>query len=307
MTPQVSIVILNWNDFQSTLLCIESLKSLTYPTYKIIVVDNGSSNESMLVLSGIANIELHHNDRNLGFAGGNNRAMRKAIASGADYVWLLNNDATVAADCLTKLVQAAENDKQIGLVSPVIYNTDDTNKIQHAGTCFDLSIPLMEEASDIDTASRWQAEMPFGIVLWGTALLVPKRTIEAIGLLDEHLFAYAEDTDYSIRSAKAGFKNITIFDAGIWHQGHTGHRKPHYYYYVVRNSFHFWKKHVGLKTFLKIVRWSLHRTKNRITKLKGHPEQIEACLLGVWDGWRGIGGEYKPNRRAPWFIRIWLG
>jgi GT2 family glycosyltransferase len=306
MSPQIFIIILNWNDFQSTLQCLESLKLLTYPNYKILVVDNGSTNESIQVLSELSNIELHQNEHNLGFAGGNNQAIKKAISNGADYVWLLNNDAIVEPDCLTKLVNSAENDKQIGLVSPVIYDSDDRNKIQHSVTRFDLSYPLMEGAADIDTATRWQSEMPFGISLWGTALLIPKKTIEKIGLLDEHLFAYCEDVDYSIRSTKAGFKNVCIFDTSIWHKGHIGHRKPHYYYYEMRNTFYLWKKHATVVIFLKIIWWRFIHTRSHISNLKGHPEQIEACLLGVWDALRNLGGEYNANRKAPWLIRFLL-
>lgn len=304
MTPQVFIIILNWNDFQNTLLCIESLKSLTYPNYKILVVDNGSSNESVGILSAISNIELHCNKHNLGFTGGNNGGIKIAMANNADYVWLLNNDAIVAPDCLTKLVNTAENDKQIGLASPVIYDENDKTKIQHVVTRFDLSTLLMDGTNNIAKAKCWQTETPFGISLWGTALLISKQVIEKIGLLDERLFAYSEDVDYSIRSVNAGFKNVSVFDASIWHQGHIGHRKPHYYYYEVRNVYFLWKKHVGIKSFLKVAYWNFQKTKINIAKLKGHPQQIEACLLGVWDALRNVGGEYNPNRKAPWIIRF---
>ncbi|MDD5275578.1 MAG: glycosyltransferase family 2 protein [Methylovulum sp.] len=307
MVPQVNIIILNWNDYQSTLLCIESLGLLNYSNYQIMVFDNGSSNESVQVLSKIKNIKLYCNASNLGFAGGNNYAMKKALESGADYVWLLNNDATVAPDCLEKLVNVSEADKNIGLVSPVIYDAEICNKIQHCGTRFDLSIPLLEEANNIETALRWQNEYAQGIVLWGTGLLISRRTIELIGMFDERLFAYAEDTDLSMRSVKAGLKNITVFEASIWHQSHKGNRKPHYYYYVVRNSFRFWKKHLTLKTYLKVFWWNIDQTRSRITKLKDHPDLIQACLLGLWDGLRGEIGEYPPHRRAPWFIRSWFG
>jgi GT2 family glycosyltransferase len=307
MMPKVFIAVLNWNDFQSTLLCIESLRLLTYTNYQILVIDNGSTNESVKILSSNPDIELHCNDKNLGFAGGNNQAIKKAISNGADYVWLLNNDAIVAPDCLTKLINVAENDKNIGLISPVIYDFDEKDTIQHAVAArFDLSIPLIEEVYDIENASQWQTETPFNLVLWGTALLIPKETVNKIGFLDDHLFAYFEDTDYSIRSAKAGFKNVTVFDTKIWHQRDRVFRKPHFYYYMTRNIFYFWKKHVGLKSFLKVAYWNLQKTKTNIAKLNDHPEQIEACLLGLWDALRNVGGEYNPNRKAPWIIKFWI-
>jgi len=304
MRPLVHIIILNWNDYKSTFDCIESLKSQSYTNYKIIVVDNASSNDSVDKLSKIPHIELRCNTQNFGFAGGNNKAITSSVEAGADYMWILNNDATVSTDCLEKLVLVAQKDPKIGLLSPVLYEKEPHNKIQHCNTHVELSIPHIKEANDIATAEQWQIESPGEIIVWGTALFIPKHTIETIGLLDEHFFAYAEDTDYSLRSIKAGLKNVTVFDASVWHQGHTGHRSPHYYYYVVRNSFYFWKKHLSLLKYLKICRWNLHQTKKQITALKGHEQQVSACLLGLWDGFRCIGGEYNPQRKAPWFMKL---
>jgi len=306
MSPLVHIIILNWNDYKSTLDCIESLKSQSYTNYKIIVMDNASSNNSINKLSNISQIELRCNTQNLGFAGGNNKAIKSSIEAGADYVWILNNDATAGTDCLEKLVIAAQKDPKIGLLSPVLFEKEPNDKIQHCNTHIDFSIPVTKEAIDIATAQQWQSETPEQIIIWGTALLIPKYTVEAIGLLDEHLFAYAEDTDYSLRSIKAGLKNVTVFDASVWHQGHVGHRSPHYYYYVVRNSFYLWKKHLSLLKYLKICRWNVHQTKKQITALKGHEQQVAACLLGLWDGFRCIGGEYNPQRKAPWFMKLFF-
>lgn len=306
MAPLVYIVILNWNDYQSTLACLESLRSGNYQNYKILVLDNGSTNESVQVLTDIAGIELHCNPQNQGFAGGNNRAIELALAAGADYIWLLNNDATVEENCLSRLVETAEQDAQIGLLSPVIYEAGRPGKIQHCGTRYNLTAATIDEAQSIDTANSWQTENPYTMALWGTALLIPRRTIEKIGVLDERLFAYSEDTDYSIRSAKANLKNITVFDAGIQHQGHSGFRKPNYYYYTIRNSFHFWRKYLKTSFYIRVFRWNLDRAIRRITQLAGYHEQLEACYLGVWHGLLGVYGEYQPQRRAPWFVRSWL-
>jgi len=195
MLPLVHIIILNWNDYPSTLACIESLKSQSYSNYKIIVVDNASSDDSIEKLSKVTLIELRCNTQNLGFAGGNNKEIKASIEAGADYVWILNNDATVSTDCLEKLVIAAQKDPKIGLLSPVLYEKEPNDKIQHCNTHVELSIPHIKEANDIASAQQWQIETPEKIIVWGTALFIPKHTIETIGLLDEHFFAYAEDTD----------------------------------------------------------------------------------------------------------------
>jgi hypothetical protein len=74
----------------------------------------------------------------------------------------------------------------------------------------------------------------------------------------------------------------------------------------MRNTFYLWKKHATVVIFLKIIWWRFIHTRSHISNLKGHPEQIEACLLGVWDALRNLGGEYNANRKAPWLIRFLL-
>lgn len=297
--PLVYIIILNWNDYQSTLSCIESLKQMDYPNFRIFVIDNYSTNESMLFLAEIPGIELLRNNRNLGYAGGCNQGMGAALARDADYIWLLNNDATVAPDCLRKLVIAAEQDPGIGLLSPVVYEADAPDQVQHGGSRYDLAVPEIVETSDIATVLGWQQNLPHQVLLWGTALFVPARTIRTIGLYDERLFCYAEDLDYGMRSSLAGLRNVMVADAAIWHQSYTGIRKPHYYYYTTRNSFHFWRRYLPLKQYLRICRWVIARTLGNIAKFADSPEHVQACLLGVWDGLRGAYPPYDAARRAP--------
>lgn len=302
--PLVYIIILNWNDFDKTIECINSVNKLTYQNFKILVVDNGSSNNSLDVISKISEIELISNGVNLGYAGGNNSAISIALERGADYVWLLNSDSTVAADCLNQLVSISEDNQNIGLLSPVIFDADHFSEVQHAVSRIDFSLPIIEETSDLEIATRWQNETPAKVIVWGTALLIPRKTISTIGVLDEQLFAYAEDTDYSVRSIKAGFVNATVFDAKIWHQGHVGLRKPHYYYYVTRNSFIFWRKHLASVAFIKVAWWNIDRTRQRLQMIRTSSESVAACLLGLWDGLCGRGGEFVATRRAPWLLQL---
>src|SRR3990172_12355245 len=123
--PKVSIVILNWNGLQDTLACLESLKAVDYPSFEIILVDNGSTDGSpeklASLVKGNPKVKLILSPKNLGFSGGCNVAIQRALDQGAEYVLLLNNDTHVNPRFLAPLVRAALSDQKIGIVGPKVY------------------------------------------------------------------------------------------------------------------------------------------------------------------------------------------
>ena len=126
MQPLVYIVILNWNGRPDTLRCVASLETQTYSNYRILVLDNGSTDDSVYMLRRLGDrIRLIEIPVNLGYTGGSNLAMRDAFESGADYVWLFNNDAVAEPETLAKLVAVCEADTGIGLASPLVRDEED--------------------------------------------------------------------------------------------------------------------------------------------------------------------------------------
>lgn len=103
--PHVSIILLNWNSADDTIDCLNSLQSLDYENYSIIVVDNASSDGSIESISAAyPEIQILRNSLNAGFAGGNNVGIKFAIDKGTDYIWLLNNDTMIDPGALTPLL-----------------------------------------------------------------------------------------------------------------------------------------------------------------------------------------------------------
>src|ERR1700709_1176957 len=97
LAPRVSCIIVNWNSWQDTVECLTSLRACTYPQLDIIVVDNGSTNDSVVrIKASCPDILLFESKENLGFSGGNNIGIRYALAMGAEYIWLLNSDTKPA-------------------------------------------------------------------------------------------------------------------------------------------------------------------------------------------------------------------
>ena len=308
--PRVEVVVLNWNGRDEIMRCIESISQQSYRNFGITILDNASSDGSAVSLKTLGDrINLIESSENLGYAGGNNVAMRQAFANGADYVWLFNSDAVATPDALAQIIAVCDAGRDIGLASPLIREEDD--RIQFAGRMFDLTVPDTCSTDDIEQARTWLANNPHRIALTGTAMLVSRALFDRIGGFDDTLFAYWEDTDYSIRSAEAGFRNVIVFDSVIFHPGKPtvaapGAVKPHYYYFMARNELLLWRKCCSRFHFIKSALWVLRHRLVQIARMADNTSGIDAILAGLWDGCRGIGGRYDPTRRMPFPFRLAL-
>jgi len=215
--PKVSIIILNWNGLEDTIECLESLKKVTYPNYEIIVVDNGSEGDDVKVLRERYRDCIHiiQNEKNYGFARGNNVGIRYALDKGVDYVLLLNNDTVVAPDFLDEMVRVAQSDERIGIVCPKMYRYSQPEKV-----CFDggarihLLWGTVTEGLRPDD-ERAVVDTEFAI---GTAMLIRRKTLEQIGLLPEEYFFGMEDWDYSLNALRNKFRLVVARRATVWHK-----------------------------------------------------------------------------------------
>jgi hypothetical protein len=193
----------------------------------------------------------------MGYAAGNNRVMAKTFADGADYVWLLNNDAQTDRDTLDHLVRVAQADPRIGMVSPLLYRRHGSDEIDAAAAIFDIDTLSVSVTQSIEAARTWQQEKPHNIALYGTALLIKKSVHDAVGGFDEIFFAYNEDVDISIRSANAGFLNVVDFGSRVYHRERPrvgvdqDTVAPHVHYYMTRNNIILWNKYGGSRPVSK--------------------------------------------------------
>ena len=142
-TPFVYVSILNWNGYPQTEECLSSLFGMDYPNYKVVIVDNGSTDGSVTHLAKWVTeypdrVTLLTNKYNAGFTGGHNLAINFALAAGADYVWLVNNDVTVLPTALTALIAAASKADDIGLLSPIAYYTTQPDRVWNCGALLDV-------------------------------------------------------------------------------------------------------------------------------------------------------------------------
>lgn len=240
MQPKVSIIILNWNGYDDTIECLESLQKITYKNYDMIMVDNGSDDGSYekLIAGFSGKVFFIRNKENLGFAGGNNVGIRYALAQGTDYVLLLNNDTVVSPNFLGELVNYAEKDMKIGCVGPKILCYNEPTRIWYAGGRFSWLKGGMANRT-YNRIDRGDFDRIVDVdYIPGCALLAKSLAINAVGLLDEEYFNYNEESDWCFRLKKTGFRIVFVFHSKIWHKGAKtfgGNFSPFYMYYKSRN------------------------------------------------------------------------
>jgi hypothetical protein len=218
--PKIFIVILNWNGKQDTLNCLESVREIEYSNFTTLVVDNGSTDDSIeSIQASFPEVEVIANGANLGYAEGNNRGITHALSNGADYIFILNNDAVVAPSILSKFVEVAENHPDAGIFGAKIYYKSEPNKIWFAGGTW-LS-HVAETSHDgfglIDDGQSWEEVKEVDYVC-GCTLFVKASIFRKLGLFEQKFFLTWEETDFCYKARRAGFRCLFVPSAKAWHR-----------------------------------------------------------------------------------------
>lgn len=264
----VCIVILNWNGRLDTLVCLESVEKIAYPNYSVIVVDNGSVDDSVLAIrAAFPQVKLIETGANLGFSGGNNVGITRALELGADYVLLLNNDTVVEPGLLDAFVAAAKRFPDAGVFSAKIYFYAEPNRIWYAGARWSTKDGCFKQVGEgeLDDGQRFAAACETDYAC-GCAFFVPAARLHEIGLLDDNFFLYFEETDWCYRARKAGYPSIYVPEAKLWHKvsvSFGGEGSPLALYFQTRNRLLWASRHAALPrrfaVYAASMRALLHR------------------------------------------------
>lgn len=241
MDTSIAVILLNWIGGDNILACLASLIAGRSSRLHIIVVDNGSSDDSLQrIASAYPDVTLIRNGANMGFAEGNNIGIRHALEHGAEFILLLNDDTEVAPNFLDVLLAAAHANPTAGFLGPRIYYHGDPTRIWMGNPVWDARrcrFDYLDMEATAETAAV-RAPSP-GSYVCGCALLVRRRVLEEVGLMDPRFFCYFEEVDWCFRGARAGWGSLYVPASHIWHKvsaASGGRLAPTLTYYRTRNS-----------------------------------------------------------------------
>lgn len=225
--PAVQIIIPCFNNLPDTLECLGSLATLEYPNAGITLVDNGSSDSTAeVVAERFPSVVVIRLSENRGVPAGFNVGIRQALRTGADYVFLLNNDTTVDPEALGALVIAAECNPSVAMLMPKVLYHDRPSVIWSAGARYRRFPPAIVFEGRGRPASAFSQARLIDYAP-ACALLFPRQTFERVGLFDSGYFFFFEDWDFCERIRQAGMGILFVPQARIWHKvSRTVRRRP---------------------------------------------------------------------------------
>jgi len=217
--PKVYIIILNWNGTADSIECIRSLKDLHYDNYEILLIDNNSDIESFKrIISVFPKIKYVRNEKNLGFAEGNNVGIRLALKNKPNYILLLNNDTIVERNFLMPLIKYMEEYRDIGICGPVVCHYDIQETIWQTGGIYSrITGRLRMKYADMPINSIKEKTIELDYIP-GACLLIRAELIKDIGLLDKKFFNQCEDLDWGLKTKLIGKRVMCISNSVIYHK-----------------------------------------------------------------------------------------
>ena len=215
--PKVCVVLANWNGADFTIPCVESLAESDYPSFQVVVVDDGSTDNSLArIAQRFPELEILRQPANLGVSQARNRGIARAAELGSDYVLVLDNDTRVDRGLISQLVATAKVHGDAVAVGPKIYRLDDPKRLWFAygrlslwtGFYFNpvynsVDLGQFEQVMEMDAASS-------------CCLLIPMGIVKVVGGFDPG-FTRNEDIDWSLRCRRAGFRLLYCPQGRVWH------------------------------------------------------------------------------------------
>jgi GT2 family glycosyltransferase len=254
------IIILNWNGLQDTLTCLASLSKInSEDKITVLVIDNGSqNNECIEINKNFPTVQTIRLNNNIGFAGGCNLGIQKALTAEVDYVLLLNNDTIVDPNFLTSMVNHQRANSEVGIVGPLICYADQPDTIWFAGAKIILAIGYFEHQY-LNQKRESIPTIPFTCdYVSGCCMLLSHSVLQTVGELDERMFAYFEDADFCLRARKQNFVSVCVPTSIIWHKESAstrrglkeGNASPFKHYLMARNRIYTVRKHGSLNELI---------------------------------------------------------
>jgi len=257
--PEFSIIIPHLKGIDNLYRCLKSIYERTDEKFEIILVDNGSKDNSIqIIYSRFPDIILVRSEKNLGFAGGCNTGIKKARGK---YIVLLNDDVQVTKNWLKEVARLFKEDERCAACQPKLLSYEDKGFFEYAGSCggfidrycFPFTRGRIFETIEADH-NQYDNEKE---IFWGAgaALIFRKKLVDKIGYLDEDFFAHMEEIDFCFRVHLAGYKIYSVPKSVIYHKT-ASTLKPSSFIKMFlnhRNSLYLMLKNYPLKALIKNI------------------------------------------------------
>ena len=292
--PEVYAVILNYNGYEDTKNCIESLKKVDYSNLRIVIVDNASTDGSYdKFKKKFPEVTVIETQYNMGYTGGMNTGARFAVENKADYILLSNNDMLYEVDFLKILVEKIESDRTVGIISPKVLYMHDTNIIYCAGAEFKLFRCAAVNMYKGMSAENYGNESREITSAEGSCLLIRKEVFDKAGYYNDKYFIYFEDIDFSDRVRKY-FKIFYEPQSRVYHKTGAGltwqDYSPFYYYYFSRNRLIYFSKFNFILKIYAIIFSLIISLAKSLTLIKAYyinknkRKRIKSAMNSLWEG-----------------------
>lgn len=290
---KVFIIILHYKGKKFTRQCLQSVERLKTSGFKLktMVINNNPQENLKDLEEKFPKFIFHEARENLGFVVGNNFGIKKALKDGADYVFLVNNDTTLDSNILVQLIAAAEGDRphshlrskvktpkkrrKVGILGPKIYfapgyeyhydrykKSERGKVIWYAGGEIDWANVITQHRGVDKVDKKQYDQIEETDYISGCGMLIKREVLKRIGLLDEKYFLYYDDSDFSVRAKKAGFKLLFVPQAKMWHFNAVSSEEVGgslHDYYVARNRLLFGMRYAPLRAKLALLKWGASR------------------------------------------------
>jgi len=299
---KIGVVVLNWNNVPDTIQCVLSVDGQTYKHYEVIIVDNGSDIDSISQLyQKFPDLTIISTGRNLGYAGGNNIGIRHFLnKSGIDAILILNNDVILMQTALQELVTTLDLNEAIKLVAPTTISFNVPPKVIECGARFNPNNGNQNRLYQGASLEDLEGLIPFDVdIAPGCAFLAHRDLFLNVGFLPENYFLYFEETDWCLDVKRSGYRIVCQPKALIKHKNASslGFNSPQFTYYLTRNQFYFYKKHLKRSTVNQMIVFSIIREIKRflVDLFSGRILNAYARALGMFDFYLGKSGILQWN------------
>jgi len=279
--PLIYVLILNYNSPYDSIELFKQIQNQVYKNFDVFIMDNNSTdNSKKLLKNSIPKANLILNEVNLGYAGGNNIGIKKAIENGADFVWILNPDIRIEEDTLKIIITTISKNEKIAAVGPRICQRDNKKIIYSDGGIFRVAEGLktghLNSGKNINDVEEIISSRSVDYIN-GSCILIRVAAIKEIGYMREDFFLYFEETEWCYRARMKGKVLLTTNEAVVYHQ--ESKKKSTYYFYMTRNRIYL--SRILNKYIIKTVFSELMGIINQASKLYFYRAFIKSIGLAA--------------------------